>query len=147
MAREYPGVYRYETKHGPRYRYNFRDSDGRQSCKRGFLSAQAAAIDKAGLNVQAAAGTLHLSTRLADYFESWLAGHKPFIDPGTWRDYRTHGSKRLVPEFGDKRLAEIATADVRAWLAKAAQAGKCFKTRACATCRCTRCATPPPPRG
>ncbi len=61
---------------------NFRDSDGKQSCKRGFLSPQAAAIDKAGLHVQAAAGTLHLSTaRFEDYFESWLAGHKPFIDP------------------------------------------------------------------
>jgi hypothetical protein len=49
MAREYPGIYRYETKQGPRYRYNFGDSDGKQSCKRGFLSPQAAAIDKAGL--------------------------------------------------------------------------------------------------
>ena len=56
MAREYPGIYRYVTKQGPRYRYNFRDSDDKQSCKRGFLSPQAAAIDKAGLNVQAAAG-------------------------------------------------------------------------------------------
>ena len=99
MAREYPGVYAYTTKQGTRYRYNFRDSDGKQSCKRGFLSPQAAAIDKAGLHVQAAAGTLHLSTaRFEDYFESWLAGHKPFIDPGTWNDYRTHGIKRLIPE-------------------------------------------------
>jgi len=58
MAREYPGIYRYVTKQGPRYRYNFRDSDDKQSCKRGFLSPQAAAIDKAGLTVQAVAGTL-----------------------------------------------------------------------------------------
>ena len=124
MAREYPGVYAYKTKQGTRYRYNFRDSDGRQSCKRGFLSPQAAAIDKAGLTVQAAAGTLHLSTaRFEDYFESWLAGHKPFVDPGTWNDYRTHGIKRLIPEFGAKRLDEIATADVREWLAKASQEG------------------------
>ena len=56
-----------------------------------------------GSHVQAAAGTLHLSTaRFEDYFESWLAGHKPFIDPGTWNDYRTHGIKRLIPEFGAK---------------------------------------------
>ena len=124
MAREYPGIYRYETKQGPRYRYNFRDSDGKQSCKRGFLSPQAGAIDKAGLAVQAAAGTLHLSTALfADYFESWLAGHKPFVDPGTWNDYRTHATKRLIPEFGDRRLDEIATADVREWLAEASAAG------------------------
>jgi integrase len=124
MAREYPGIYRYETKQGSRYRYNFRDSDGKQSCKRGFLSPQAAAIDKAGLNVQAAAGTLHLSTALfADYFESWLAGHKPFVDLGTWSDYGTHGTKRLIPEFGDRRLDEIATADVREWLAEASAAG------------------------
>ena len=53
MAREYPGV-SYSTAQGTRYRYNFRDSDGRQSCKRGFLSAQAASIDKAGSTVQAA---------------------------------------------------------------------------------------------
>jgi len=122
MARAYPGVYAYKTKQGKRYRYNFRDSDGKQSCKRGFLSSQAAAIDKAGLHVQAAAGTLHLSTaRFEDYFESWLAGHKPFIDAGTWNDYRTHGIKRLIPEFGAKRLDEIATADVREWLAKSSQ--------------------------
>ena len=125
MAREYPGVYAYATAQGTRYRYNFRDSDGRPSCKRGFLSAQAASIDKAGRTVQAAAGTLHLSTaRFADYFESWLAGHRPFIDQGTWKDYRTHGIKRLVPEFGAKRLDEIATADVREWLAKLSQAGR-----------------------
>lgn len=124
MAREYPGVYAYETKQGTRYRYNFRDSDGKLSCKRGFRSPQAAAIDKAGVNVQAAAGTLHLSTaRFADYFESWLAGHRPFVDAGTWTDYRTHGSKRLIPAFGDKRLDEIATADVREWLAEASRAG------------------------
>ena len=98
MAREYPGVYAYKTKQGTRYRYNFRDSDGKQSCKRGFLSPQAAAIDKAGVNVQAAAGTLHLSTaRFEDYFESWLAGHKPFIDAGTWNDYRTHGDQAPDP--------------------------------------------------
>ena len=124
MARAYPGVYAYKTKQGTRYRYNFRDSQGKQSCKRGFLSPQAAAIDKAGLHVQAAAGTLHLSTaRFEDYFESWLAGHKPFIDPGTWNDYRTHGVKRLIPEFGAKRLDEIATADVREWLANTSQEG------------------------
>lgn len=130
MAREYPGVYAYSTAQGTRYRYNFRDSDGRRSCKRGFLSAQAASIDKAGRTVQAAAGTLHLSTaRFGDYFESWLAGHRPFIDQGTWNDYRTHGIKRLVPEFGAKRLDEIATADVREWLAKLSQAGRYkFKT-------------------
>jgi integrase len=124
MAREYPGVYAYPTKQGTRYRYNFRDSDGKLSCKRGFRSPQAAAIDKAGANVQAAAGTLHLSTaRFADYFESWLAGHRPFVDAGTWNDYRTHGCKRLIPAFGDRRLDEIATADVREWLAEASRAG------------------------
>jgi hypothetical protein len=44
------------------------------------------------------------------------------MDPGTWRDYRTHGTKRLIPEFGDQRLDEIATADVREWLAEASEA-------------------------
>ncbi|MBA3747742.1 MAG: hypothetical protein H0W96_09670 [Solirubrobacterales bacterium] len=82
-------------------------------------------MDKANSTVLAAAGALHLSTaRFGDYFESWLAGHKPFIDPGTWSDYRTHGRKRLIPEFGARRLDEIATADVREWLAEASQAGE-----------------------
>jgi len=86
MAREYPGIYRYETKQGPRYRYNFRDSDGKQSGNRGFLSPQSEAIDKAGLTVQAAAGTLHLSTALfAEYFEScWQATSRSSTrGPGT----------------------------------------------------------------
>lgn len=49
-----------------------------------FGPPQAAVIDKAGLKVQAAAGTLHLNTaRFEDHFESWLAGHKPLVEPGT----------------------------------------------------------------
>ena len=67
MAGEYPGIYRYETKQGSRYRYNFRDSDGKQSCKRGFLPPQAAAIDKAGLNVQAAAGQHLIKIKALSY--------------------------------------------------------------------------------
>lgn len=34
MAREQPGVYACSTAQGARYRNNFRDFDGKQSCKR-----------------------------------------------------------------------------------------------------------------
>lgn len=121
---KHPGVYSYDTADGERFYFSFRDSDGKQSSRRGFASAQAAAKAKAGATVQSGAGALHLSTaRFGDYFATWLAGHKPFVQPGTWADYRVHGDKRLIPEFGDKRLDEIATADVREWLAEASASG------------------------
>jgi hypothetical protein len=41
-----PNVYPYETSEGTRWRYSYRDSRGRLSTKRGFLTERAAARDR-----------------------------------------------------------------------------------------------------
>lgn len=124
MAREYPGVYEYETKAGTRWMCSYRDSDGMQSTSRGYASAQAAAKAKARLDVRAEGGGLHLGApTFAAYWETWLTGKRPFIDAGTYADYANHGRKRLIPEFGQLRIDRIATQDVRAWLGEMAEAG------------------------
>lgn len=50
------GVYRYETKQGPRYHFKYRKSDGRSATKRGFMSARAARRERERVVVSAAVG-------------------------------------------------------------------------------------------
>jgi integrase len=54
----------------------------------------------------------------AERFDAWLEEHRPRIEPGTYRDYRVHGEKRLKPFFGAMKPAAITPADVRRYVAE-----------------------------
>jgi integrase len=124
MARTYPGVYEYATKEGRRYRFAFRDSNGKPSSKRGFLSPQAAFSAKTKLSGKIDAGTVHVSAEtFAEYFPTWLRGRKPFLTSGSYLDYDNHAKKRLIPRFGPMRIDRITRADVRDWLVESDEAG------------------------
>ena len=48
-------------------------------------------------------------------------GEAPYVTAGTLQDYTTHGRKRLLPWFGELRLAAIDEDRVRDWLAQMAE--------------------------
>lgn len=56
----------------------------------------------------------------AQHWARFLIAKRPYITPGTLFDYTTHGDKRLLPAFGDRKLSSIERADIRAWVAKMA---------------------------
>lgn len=124
-AKKIPGVYPYETAAGTRWYIKYDDSDGVARTQRGFTSPTAAGKARGVLVGQADAGELRVASRerFDTYFDSWLAGRRPFLEPGTWADYEVHGRKRLKPIFGEMALRKIQTADIREWLAEAAESG------------------------
>lgn len=121
----FPGVYAYRTRDGRTlYRFVYRDSNGRQSSKRGFASPRAARAAQVEVASAAARGELRrTNATFAEHFESWLERRRPYLEAGSVVDYRNHGVKRLIPEFGTSRLDSITTADVRLWLTRTADTG------------------------
>ncbi|HWT92332.1 MAG TPA: site-specific integrase [Solirubrobacteraceae bacterium] len=107
------------------YDVRYRTSNGVAKQKRGFrkereavkyLNAQMAAVDRG----EVVAGGL----TFAEYFDDWLAEHRPRIEEGTYRDYEVHGRLRLKPFFGSKRLEAITQKDVRRYVADLRATGK-----------------------
>ena len=50
-----------------------------------------------------------------------LEAKRPYVTAGTLQDYATQGRKRLLPWFGELRLAAIDEDRVRDWLAEMAE--------------------------
>jgi hypothetical protein len=120
-----PNVYPYETSDGLRWRYSYRDSRGRLSTRRGFLSERAAARDREERMGRVRQGTVVVSrATFGDFFPEWLRGRRPYLTAGTWADYEVHGRKRLLPHFGSSRLTAITTFEVRDWLLELHEAGE-----------------------
>src|SRR4051794_151634 len=98
---------RYRTSNGvPRQKRGFRK---RRDAEK-YLNAQLAAVDRG--EVVATAITF------ADYFDDWLAEHRPRLEPGTYSDYEIHGRLRLKPFFGLMKLTAITARDVRRYVAE-----------------------------
>ncbi len=57
----------------------------------------------------------------AEFWASVLEAKRPYVTAGTLQDYATQGRKRLLPWFGDLKLATIDEDRVRAWLAEMAE--------------------------
>lgn len=112
------GVYEYSTRSGVRYRFAFRQADGRLSNRRGFTSRTAARRAKRELEESVRRGEVSAARDTFDAFwREFLASRKPYLTPGAYDDYETHGRKRLLPFFTGHRVAEFDEALVRAWLA------------------------------
>jgi integrase len=60
----------------------------------------------------------------AERFDAWLAEHRPRIEPGTHRDYRVHGERRLKPFFGAMKPAAVTPTDVRRYVAELVAGGE-----------------------
>jgi len=111
------GVYAYDTRQGPRWRYVFRDGDGRLSSRRGFTSPEDAAAARRKRIAEARRGQrLPTGQTFGEFWAELLEAKRPYVTAGALEDMRTHGRKRLLPFFGDDRLAPIDETRVRAWL-------------------------------
>ena len=120
-----PNIYPYETSDGTRWRYSYRDSRGRLSTKRGFLTERAAARDREERMGRVRQGTVVVSRMtFGEFFPEWLRLRRPYVTAGTFADYAVHGRKRLLPHFADARLTAITTFDVRDWLLELHEAGE-----------------------
>src|SRR4051794_5294631 len=90
--------YAYETAGGGRYYFKYRDSTGKQSTKRGFMSVTAARKERERLMGKVHAHQVRVSREsLAGWWERWLAQRQPYLEHGSWLDYRSHGQRRILP--------------------------------------------------
>ena len=119
---DHGGVYAYETTEGPRWRYVYRQSDGRLTSRRGFTSRGAAIAARAIAVEQVRRGEVRATSDTFDEFwAKLLEAKRPYVTAGTLQDYTTHGVKRLLPWFGGLRLSTIDEDRVRNWLSEMAE--------------------------
>jgi hypothetical protein len=104
-----------------RWRYVFRQSDGRLTSRRGFTSRAAALQARASAVEQVRRGEVR-ATRdtFAEFWATVLEAKRPYVTAGTLQDYRVHGERRLLPWFGALKLAAVDEDRVRDWLAEMA---------------------------
>jgi integrase len=116
------GVYVYETSDGPRWRYLYRQSDGRLTSRRGFTTRAAATAARATAVEQVRRGDVRAtSDTFAEFWAKQLEAKRPYVTAGTLQDYATHGVKRLLPWFGGLRLTAIDEDRVRVGLTEMAE--------------------------
>lgn len=121
----YGSIYAYETRQGTRYRFTFRNAAGKQSTRRGFTSRTAARKERERLMGSVHRGQLRVSREtLAEWWERWLAQRRPYLEPGSWGDYRRHGEVRILPQLGDRKLTSLTAPELRAWLVELSQSGR-----------------------
>jgi integrase len=121
-GRAAPGVYRYSTRDGTRWRFVVRRSDGTQTSKRGFASQRAATDARRRLIEQVERRELvHTSETFGSYWQRWLARRRPYLEDGTWMGYEVNGRKRLLPAFAGTRLGALSVDDIRAFIAQQAE--------------------------
>jgi hypothetical protein len=125
VARNEPGgggVYSYATAAGPRWRFVFRQSDGSLTTRRGFPSRGAAVAGRRTAIERVRRGEVRASREtFAEFWATVLEAKRPYVTAGTLQDYATQGRKRLLPWFGELRLAAIDEDRVRAWLGDMAE--------------------------
>jgi integrase len=116
------GVYPYETAAGTRWRIVYRQSDGVSTTRRGFESRSSAAAARRRAIEQVRRGEVRACR--ATFGEFWaqvLEEKRPYVTEGTLLDYAAQGRLRLLPTFGELKLAAVDEDRVRAWLAGMAQ--------------------------
>src|SRR5919202_338529 len=120
------GVYPYALSDGSlRFYVKYRTSNGVARTRRGFRSERAAVRWRTQTLAAVYRGEVVASPgTFAERFDAWLAEHRPRIEPGTHRDYRVHGERRLKPFFGAMRPAAVTPTDVRRYVADLVAAGE-----------------------
>jgi len=110
-------IYVYSTTGGVRYRFAFRQSDGKLSSRRGFASRRAAATARRHLVESIERGEVKVARETFETF--WLRlldERRPYMTNGSAEDFHTHGRKRLLPSLGSTPLARINEQLVRCWM-------------------------------
>ena len=110
-------IYAYATRGGTRYRFVFRQSDGKLSTRRGFTSRRAAATARRRLVESIERGEVKVARETFETF--WLRlleERRPYMTKGSAEDFQTHGRKRLLPSLGSTPLARIDERLVRRWM-------------------------------
>lgn len=117
-SRDKSGVYPYDTDDGVRWRFVYRQSDGRLTTRRGFASRTAAQLARNTAVEEVRRGEVW-ATRdtFRTFWPKLLDAKRPYVTPGALQDDTTHGKRRLLPWFGDLRLPAIDEDCVRDWLA------------------------------
>jgi integrase len=111
------GIYAYETRAGTRFRFVFRQSDGRLSTRRGFTSRRAAATARRRLVESIERGEVKVARVTFETFWLRLLEQKrPYMTNGSAEDFRAHGRKRLLPSLGAVPLARVDEQVVRRWM-------------------------------
>ncbi len=122
-ARRRPGR-RLRVRDGDRHswRFVFRQSDGSLTTRRGFESRGAAVAARHAAVEAVRRGEVRASREtFGEFWARVLEAKRPYVTAGTMQDYATHGRKRLLPWFGELRLAAIDEDRVRGWLAEIAE--------------------------
>ncbi|MDA0161340.1 hypothetical protein OM076_13765 [Solirubrobacter ginsenosidimutans] len=103
------GVYAYATSAGTRWRFVYRQSDGRLTTRRGFTSRSAALTARGIALEEVRRGEIRATPdTFGEFWKKLLEAKRPYITPGTLQDYATHGRKRLLPWFGELRLVTVS---------------------------------------
>lgn len=111
------GIYSYPTKAGPRWRFVFRQSDGRISSRRGFTSRRAAGDARRKLVESIDRGEVKVSREtLGEFWADMLEEKRRYMTAGSHQDFTNHGNKRLLPHLADVKISAIDEAAVRKWL-------------------------------
>jgi integrase len=129
--REGEGIYEYVLADGStRFRVLYRKSDSSQGQRRGFTSRREARRWRAEISTRAARGEVKPTPKatFAELFDNWLERRKPYLEPGTWRDYEVHGRRRIKPFFGAMKATAIERDTVERWLAGLTDTGLAAKT-------------------
>ena len=102
---------------GQRWRFVFRQSDRSLTTRRGFTSRSAAQAARAAAVEEVRRGDVVVSRgTFGEFWAQLLEAKRPYVTAGTLQDYKTHGRKRLLPWFGELRLAAIDEDRVREWI-------------------------------
>lgn len=118
-------IYAYETRAGTRYRFTLRDPAGRQTTRRGFTTRAEARRERERLMGKVHAGELRVSREtLAGYWERYLTARKPYLEEGSWIDYRNHGRRRILPQLGHRKLTALSAPELREWLVALHETGQ-----------------------
>jgi integrase len=119
------GVYPYTLADGTlRFAVQYRTSNGVQRKRRGFRSEREAIRWRTQTMAAVYRGeVVVVRGTFTERFDRWLEEHRPRIEPGTYRDYRVHGDKRLKPFFGAMKPAAVTPSDVRRYVAALVREG------------------------
>src|SRR3954467_15101635 len=117
-------IYAYATVRGTRYRFTFRDREGKQTTRRGFTSRRAARAERERLMGKVHAHQVRVSREsLAGWWQRWLEQRRPYLERGSWLDYRSHGGRRIPPPLGHRKLTSLTAPELRDWLTELAGSG------------------------
>ena len=118
-------IYAYETKQCTRYCFKFRDAAGKQTTRRGFLTRREARVAREQVMGKVHSRQIVVSrATLASWWEIWLAGRKPYLEPGTLQSYGYDGTIRILPHLGHRKLTAITAPEIRQWLVELAGSGR-----------------------